>query len=142
MFLKCRASKASFNNFMFAGPAVTRRSNRPLASAIMATVRVAPHSMPRKAGLPFNLAAKLKTFRVKGMQESEKKLLNALLDLEAAVASMPTANPKPNLGPKFQEIDSLASQLPKGTHPQLIHYLQRKSYQKARLFLQGRDSEN
>ncbi|HZO54940.1 MAG TPA: hypothetical protein VFB63_19695 [Bryobacteraceae bacterium] len=75
------------------------------------------------------------------MQESEQKLLNALLDLEAAVATMPTANPKPNLGAKFQEIDALAAQLPKGTHPQLIHYLQRKSYQKARLFLQGRDAE-
>jgi len=87
------------------------------------------------------LAAKLKTFRIKGMQESEKKLLEALLDLEAVVASMPTANPKPNLGAKFQAIDALAAQLPKGTHPQLIHYLQRKSYQKARLFLQGRDAD-
>lgn len=76
------------------------------------------------------------------MQESEQKLLNALLELESAVARMPTANPKPNLSAKFQEIDALTTQLPKGTHPQLIHYLQRKSYQKARLFLQGRDAEN
>jgi hypothetical protein len=76
------------------------------------------------------------------MQESEKKLLDALLDLEEAAQSMPTANPKPNLISKFQEIDALAAQLPKGTHPQLIHYLQRKSYQKARLFLQGRDPDN
>ncbi|HKQ36675.1 MAG TPA: hypothetical protein VJ063_01280 [Verrucomicrobiae bacterium] len=76
------------------------------------------------------------------MQESEQKLLTALLDLESAVASMQTANPKPNLTGKFQEIDALAAQLPKSTHPQLIHYLQRKSYQKARLFLQGRDAEN
>jgi hypothetical protein len=76
------------------------------------------------------------------MQESEKKLLHVLLDLEAAVQSMPTTNPKPDLVSKFQEIDALAAQLPKGTHPQLIHYLQRKSYQKARLFLQGRDPEN
>lgn len=76
------------------------------------------------------------------MQESEKKLLDALLDLEATVASLPTANPKPNLAAKLQEIDELACQLPKGTHPQLIHYLQRKSYQKARLFLQGQDAES
>ena len=73
--------------------------------------------------------------------EVVEKLLEALLDLEAAVASMPTANPKPDLRTKFEQIDTLTGQLPKGTHPQLIHYLQRKSYQKARLFLQGRDVE-
>lgn len=71
------------------------------------------------------------------MQESEQKLLNALLELEAAVASMPSANPKPNLRSKFEQIDAIARELPKGTDPQLMHYLQRKSYQKARLFLQG-----
>jgi hypothetical protein len=75
------------------------------------------------------------------MQESEQKLLNALLDLEASVASMPMANPKPNLVAKFQGIDALAAELPRGTHPQLMHYLRNKSYQKARLFLQGRDAE-
>jgi len=30
----------------------------------------------------------------------------------------------------------------RGTDPQLLHYLQKKSYEKARLFLQGRDAEN
>ena len=72
------------------------------------------------------------------MQESEQKLLDALIDLEAAVQSMSTANAKPDLVAKFQQIDAIAAQLPKGTHPQLIHYLQRKSYEKARLFLQGK----
>ena len=76
------------------------------------------------------------------MQESEKKLLNALLDLEAAVQSMPTANPKPDLRARFEQIDALTRELPKGADPQLLHYLNKKSYQKARLFLQGRDAEN
>jgi hypothetical protein len=76
------------------------------------------------------------------MQESEKKLLNALLDLETAVQSMPTANPKPDLRAKFERIDALTGELPKGSDPQLLHYLSKKSYQKARLFLQGRDAEN
>jgi len=76
------------------------------------------------------------------MQESEKKLLNALLDLEAAVQSMPTANPKPDLRARFDQIDALTRDLPKGTDPQLLHYLSKKSYQKARLFLQDRDAEN
>jgi len=76
------------------------------------------------------------------MQESEKKLLHALVDLEAAVQSIRTANPKPDLRAKFEQIDALTRDLPKGTDPQLLHYLNKKSYQKARLFLQGRDAEN
>jgi len=76
------------------------------------------------------------------MQESEKKLLHALVDLEAAVQSIRTANPKPDLRAKFEQIDALTRDLPKGTDAQLLHYLTKKSYQKARLFLQGRDAEN
>jgi hypothetical protein len=72
----------------------------------------------------------------------EEKLLKGLVRLEEAVQSMPTANPKPNLMPIFEELDQLTAQLPKPTDPQLLHYLQKKSYQKARLFLQGRDAAN
>ena len=75
------------------------------------------------------------------MQESEKKLLEALLCLEAAVRSMATANPKPDLRHRFDEIDRLTHELPRGTDPQLLHYLHRKSYQKARIYLQGGDAE-
>ena len=69
----------------------------------------------------------------------ERNLLNALVELDEAVKSMPTANPKPNLLPIFSRIDELAKQLPPGTDPTLLHYLDRKSHEKARLFLQGRD---
>lgn len=72
----------------------------------------------------------------------EQNLLNALVDLEEAGNSMRTANPKPNLQALFARIDELASQLPRGTDPALLHYLQKKSYEKARLYLQGRDAEN
>jgi hypothetical protein len=58
------------------------------------------------------------------------------------VKSMPTANPKPNLLPLFSRLDQLAKQLPPDTAPDLLHYLQKKSYGKARLFLEGRDGEN
>jgi hypothetical protein len=44
----------------------------------------------------------------------ESEILKALVELDEAVKAMPTANPKPNLLP----------------------------YQKARLFLEGRDEEN
>jgi hypothetical protein len=72
----------------------------------------------------------------------EKNLLNALIELDNAVKSMPTANPKPNLLPIFSHIDELAKQLPRNADPTLLHYLHKKSYEKARLFLQDRDAEN
>lgn len=76
------------------------------------------------------------------MIATENAILQTLLELEAAVKTMPTANPKPNVQPLFARLDELARQLPKGTDPDLLHYLHKKSYEKARLFLQGRDSEN
>lgn len=72
----------------------------------------------------------------------EENLLNALLELDAAVKAMPAANPKPNLLPLFARIDQLTKQLPRDADPTLLHYLHKKSYEKARLFLQDRDSEN
>ena len=72
----------------------------------------------------------------------ETNLLAALGDLAAAVKAMPSASPKPNLLPLFARIDELAKQLPPGTDPALLHYLQNKSYEKALLFLQGRDAVN
>ncbi|HXR04054.1 MAG TPA: hypothetical protein VN836_05025 [Verrucomicrobiae bacterium] len=72
----------------------------------------------------------------------EQTLLDALVKLEQAVAAGRMANPKPDLPVLFARIDELAKQLPRGTDPDLLHYLQKKSYEKARLFLQGRDAEN
>jgi hypothetical protein len=72
----------------------------------------------------------------------EKNLLNALVELDAAVKTMPTANPKPNLLPLFSRIDELTKQLPRNADPTLLHYLHKQSYEKARLFLQDRDAEN
>ena len=72
----------------------------------------------------------------------EKNLLTALGELDAAVKAMSTATPKPSLLPLFNHIDELAKQLPADTDLALLHYLQKKSYEKARLYLQGRDAEN
>ncbi len=72
----------------------------------------------------------------------EKNLLDALLDLDNAVKALPAANPKPSLMPLFGRIDDLTRQLPRDTDPLLLHYLHKKSYEKARLYLQGRDAEN
>ena len=79
-----------------------------------------------------------KTLRMDILQN----ILAALLELDAAVKTMPTANPKPNLLPLFARIDDLTHQLPRNADPTLLHYLHKKSYEKARLFLQDRDAEN
>lgn len=71
------------------------------------------------------------------MNEIEEQILRALRELDAAVKTMPLANPKPNLLPMFARIDELAHQLPRGSDPELLHFLQRKSYEKARMRLEG-----
>ena len=76
------------------------------------------------------------------MTAIEKNILDSLLELEATIKTMPTANPKPSLQPLFARIGSLSDQLSPATDRDLLHYLRRKSYEKARLFLQGRDEEN
>jgi hypothetical protein len=76
------------------------------------------------------------------MTEMEQQILGALVELEQAVARMKTDNPKPNLVPIFERIDQLGRELPPTADPLLQHYLRKKSYEKARLFLQGRDAEN
>ncbi len=72
------------------------------------------------------------------MTKTEQEILETLVTLEDAVAQMPKANPKPDLRPMFARLETLAGQLPKETDPDLLHYLHRKSYQKARAFLEQR----
>ena len=76
------------------------------------------------------------------MSATEQALLQALIELEDQVKTIATANPKPNLLPRFQRLEELTKQLPPQTPPELLHYLKKKSYQKARLYLEGRDAEN
>ena len=76
------------------------------------------------------------------MTATEQNILRALADLDNAVPSMPTTHPKPNLLPLFARIDTLTAQLPRDADPTLLHYLHKKSYEKARLWLEGRDAEN
>ena len=72
----------------------------------------------------------------------EKNLLAALVELDTVVKTMGAAKPKPNLMPLFGRINELAKQLPPNTDPALLHYLHKKSYEKARLWLEGHDAEN
>jgi len=72
------------------------------------------------------------------VNQIEQRLLGTLLELEQAVEHGPAANPKPDLPAIFGKLDALARQLPATTDRQLLHYLERKSYQKARAHLQQR----
>ena len=72
----------------------------------------------------------------------EIELLAVLTQLADTVKTMPAAKPKPDLLPIFARLDELNGQLPRQADPTLLHYLHKRSYEKARLFLQGRDAEN
>ena len=74
------------------------------------------------------------------MTATEQELLDTLLELEDAVARV-NADPKPDLMALFARLDALTVAMPKDSPPDLLHYLHKKSYQKARLFLQGQDPE-
>ena len=76
------------------------------------------------------------------MSATERNILQTLIELENAVKAMATTHPKPNLSPLFNLIETLTDQLPKDADATLLHYLHRKSYEKARLWLEGRDAEN
>jgi hypothetical protein len=76
------------------------------------------------------------------MTALEKSILSKLVELEEAVKGLGTGSPKPNLAPIFLQLDGMTSELPRDTDPNLLHYLNKKSYQKAMFFLQGRESEN
>lgn len=72
------------------------------------------------------------------MTQTERKILNTLLELEQSARLMASSQSQPALRLLFARLDKLASQLPADAPPELLHYLQRKSYQKARAFLQQR----
>lgn len=76
------------------------------------------------------------------MNSYERNVLETLVELEQAAAAARTAQPKPSILPILDKLEQLAESLPSDAPSELRHYLQRKSYEKARLFLLGRDAEN
>ena len=77
---------------------------------------------------------------------TEHAILEALIELEraAGAARAPQVAPQAKIPvlPILERIDRLALELPPTAPGDLRHYLQRKSYEKARLFLLDRDAEN
>lgn len=76
------------------------------------------------------------------MTGTEKEILAALGDLDLAVKAIRTPEAKPDLQAIFKRLDRLTAELPPSADPSLLHYMHKKSYEKARLFLEGRDMEN
>jgi hypothetical protein len=76
------------------------------------------------------------------VNETESEILLALRELGQKAQAMKTADPKPNLLPVFEKLDRLAGELGRGADPNLLHYLHKKSYEKAQLYLEGRDAED
>jgi len=75
------------------------------------------------------------------MTAVEQDILEALVELDTKVATMKTAQPKPDLLPVFQRLDELAARLSGTTDGQLLHFMRNKSYEKARLWLEGRRAD-
>jgi len=74
------------------------------------------------------------------MTQPEQELHAALVALEDAVQRLAAGQPV-DLLPLFARIDELGAALPPGTDPQLRHFLDRKSFAKARLWLENRRAE-
>lgn len=75
------------------------------------------------------------------MNTLELDLLKALTALGASVAPRPAGSPPPDVRPHLAELDRLTRALPTDADPELLHFLHRRSYEKARLFLEGRMAE-
>lgn len=76
------------------------------------------------------------------MTQIKREILATLETLTTAVRTGDTAAPGPSLLSLFAELDRLDAQLPLPAEAELHHFLQRKSYEKARLLLMGRGSDN
>ncbi len=76
------------------------------------------------------------------MTSNEQSILHVLKALDAAAKITPEDGPRPSMLPLFARLDELTRRLPPETAPDLMHFLHHKSYEKARLWLEGRNAEN
>ncbi len=78
---------------------------------------------------------------VRHMTALESEILEALIRLENVATGGTTGQPESVL-PIVKRLSELTHALPPETSPDLLHYLHKRSYEKARFWLQGRDAEN
>lgn len=75
------------------------------------------------------------------MTDVERALLDALRDLEHEVADAAQLGRRPEVVTRVLRLRELTSALPLQADPMLMHCLQRQSWEKARMILEGRQSE-
>lgn len=75
------------------------------------------------------------------MTEREREILATLQELKESVERMKTAPGKTNLLPLFERVDRLTLSLPPNSDRSLLHYLHKKSYDKALQHLRERAGE-
>lgn len=75
------------------------------------------------------------------MTETEQAILELLVELETRAKGAASETPKQSVLPLITRLDEFAAQLPAETDPELRHFLQRRSYEKARMHLEGKAAE-
>jgi len=75
------------------------------------------------------------------MTQLEQQLHEALVTLDQAVKGIAATKQPVDLMPLLRRIDELGAQLPPDTDPQLAHFMKKRSFEKAILWLEGRHSE-
>jgi len=78
------------------------------------------------------------TFYEPHMPSMDAALVAALTALEQAARARAAGDLSADVRPPLAELDRLTNALPADADPELAHYLRRRSYEKARLFLEGR----
>lgn len=76
------------------------------------------------------------------MNAIESGLLTKLRELDQSIKDMASKGSKPDLMGFFNDIDQLTSELPRGSDPELLHFLHKKSYEKALYHLEGKGAIN
>ncbi len=74
------------------------------------------------------------------VNEDESRILEVLTEMERGLAAMKAGGPAPGLMGLFGQLDRLAAALPADAKA-LRHYLERKSYGKARRYLENGDED-
>lgn len=75
------------------------------------------------------------------MRGIEQEILQALRELESVATTVRSGGAPGGVRPVLERIGRLSASLPADAPGDLRHYLQRGSYEKARLFLEGRGDE-
>ena len=75
------------------------------------------------------------------MTDLESELLGELRRLDEVGRNSPGPGPRPDLPGALARIADLTRRLPAGTSPELLHFLHKRSLEKAQRFLEGKNPE-